>query len=259
MPTPTEVQLDAARVAYYLAIQDTLLRHLRDRAVIGFGRPVLIDPRPSSAGTDAQPSRQAILHIHDFADLDEAVRSGIVGFLLPGLTGLGMIGMQIRAGAGTGIDTVATATLSLAESMAQDGLATTAMTDGAGGIYLFAFEVGALRSPADAPPEPSRLTAARSHPTDLAAMAPEMVTTDRSDFAGRALIEPLTAGSAPPAPYSVVTATDPTGVIVPLTLDEVAAASAGMPLEIAFDDVPVRIREYGDLAAALSEATALPA
>ena len=143
VPPPTEVQLDAARVVYYLAIQDTLLRHLRDRAVIGFGRPVPIDPRPPSARTDAQPGRQAILHLHDLADLAEAVRSGIVGFLLPGLTGPDLIGMRISAGAGAGIDTVATATLSLAESMARDGLATTAMTDGAGGIYLFAFEVGA--------------------------------------------------------------------------------------------------------------------
>ncbi len=245
VPIPTDAQLADIRARYYLAVQDTVLEHLRDRDVIGFGA------RPPRDRSRPHVPEQVELHIHDRDDLREAIRSGVVGFLLPRLAGPGVLALRVSSGDGTGIDTVATAALSLAEAMERDGRAVTAMTDGAGGLYLFAFEIGR-------PLPRANLSAAGGYAAELASRAPEIATTCRSDASGRALLTALPTGSNAPAPYSL-TGTDPQSAAVPLTLDEVAAASAGMPLEIELGDVPRRIVDYGDLAAALSEATAPPA
>ncbi len=247
VPPPADSQSSAAIVEYYRSVESTLLGHLRHRVVIGFG---LDDVTAGRANASAHQRVQ--LHIADIDDLDEAVRSGIVGFLLPGLTGPQMVGLRVRPGAGSGIDTVATTALSLAESMARDGIAATALTDGADGLYLIGFGVG--------PVGPD--VAAEQYATALAGTAPEIATLNPVDFDGRALIIPLpdrqsaAPESGAPAPYSLVFLAGRLGVVAPLTLDEVAAASAGMPLEIDPSDVGDRIADYGDLAAALAEATA---
>ncbi len=241
MPTSAHIPSSATVLAYYRGVQGTLLTHVRGRSVFGFGR--------DSVGTPAADTgpHHVRLHIADAADIDEAVRSGIVGFRLPGLTGPGMVAMQVRPGDGSGIDTVATAALALAESMAQDGLAATVLTDGANGLYLIAVAVGPVPPWADAD----------HYARDLATRAPEIATTDALDVDGRALVESAAdAGPGLPAPYSLIAVGDGMGVVAPLTLDEVAAASAGMPLEIQAADVAGRILEYGDLAAAVGEATA---
>jgi bifunctional non-homologous end joining protein LigD len=50
------------------------------------------------------------------------------------------------------------------------------------------------------------------------------------------------------APYSLRAGDEP-GVSTPVTWDEVAAASAGMPLWFSMDEVRERIARHGDLAA----------
>ncbi|MET3803447.1 hypothetical protein ABIB25_000431 [Nakamurella sp. UYEF19] len=242
---------------YYQQVQDTVLVQLSGRGVAGFGR--------SPAG------HRVVLHITETQDLEEAVRSGVVSFWLTGLDAPGLALLRIRPGEGSEIDTVATATLSIATSMAHDGLASTAMTDGAGGLYLVAWAVGGMNAGAGAAGYAAALT--RS--------APELATDRRDDSDGRALIEVLSPDrEGLPSPYSLVAdhslAADRCltadraehdghldhehlGVVVPLTLDEVAAASAGMPLEIDPADVPARIAAYGDLAAAWAQATRGPA
>jgi DNA primase len=241
VPTPADLESAAVKADYYRVVRQTLLEHLRGREVLGFG------DRPTRGAAGAEPAHQVRLHINDGDDLDEAVRSGVIGFSLPALTGPGIAGFRLRAGSGTGIDTVATVALALAESLGRDGLTAVALTDGSGGLYLFGFEVGADQAAVG----PSAEDYARA----LAATAPEIATTDRGDIDGRALVEPLPVGLPAPAPYSLVRAGDPTGVVVPLTLDEIAAASAGMPLGIGLSDVADRLAEYGDLAAALIRAT----
>lgn len=208
----------------------------------GLGRDSVVD-RAEVAG---EPPT-VLLKIADLADLDEAIRSGITFFRLPGLTGAGLVSLHIRPGGGSGMDTVAATALALASSMSQDGIAATPMTDGAGGLYLIGFPVGPVKPAA----------VAVQYAEALAALAPEIATTDPADSGGRALVQPLPVpgGSAVPAPYSLVTSADGPGVAVPLTMDEVAAASAGMPMEVEPGDVLDRLSRYGDLAAALGQAS----
>jgi DNA primase len=245
VPTPADLEFAAVKAGYYRGVRHALLEHLRGREVLGFG------DRPAADSSEHPETHRVPLQINDVHDLDEAVRSGIIGFSLRALTGPGIAGFRIRAGVGTGIDTVATVTLALAQSLGRDGLAAVALTDGSDGLYLFGFHVGML--PAATSPS------AGDYASALASSAPEIATTDRADIDGRALVEPLPAGSPAPAPYSLVRADDPTGVVAPLTLDEIAAASAGMPLGIGLGDVADRLAEYGDLAAALIRATEPPA
>lgn len=218
----------AATVAYYRTVGSTLLAHLTGRPVIGLG------------GGSARPGHRGVaLHIEDRADLDEAVRSGIVSFLLPGWTGPDRLALQIRAGDDSGIDNVATTTLALMELMRADGVRTTPMLDGAGGMYLAG--IGADRP------------AAARYARELADRSPEIATTSVADDAGRALIEPLSPGSdGLPAPYSLVDGPLGLAVIAPLTRDEVAAATAGMPLDIELADMAERLRSRGDLALQLA-------
>lgn len=214
-------------VAYYGTVATTLLGHLAGREVLGFG-----------SGATASGHRGVTLHIADADDLDEAVRSGVVGFRLPGSTGPRRLALRIVAGEDSGIDTVATTALALMELMGSEGVPATAMLDGAGGLYL-------AGTGADAP------DAAR-YARALAESCPEIATTSRADTAGRAFMEPLpTDGDGIPAPYSLVEGPSGLAVIAPLTRDEVAAATAGMPLDIELTDIPERIRLRGDLAVEL--------
>lgn len=256
MSPAADAPLPATVVAYYRAVESTLLEHLRNRPVHGFGPPHETGPTDETGrggqGTESDP---VDLHIADLADLDEAIRSGITSFRLPGLTRPSFVSLHIRAGTGTGMDTVATAALALATAMTRDGHAATAVTDGAEGLYLIGFPVGPVDLSAVAP----------SYAAVLAGQAPEIATTDPADSDGRALIEPLpnARSRSIPSPYSLLALPGgPAGsfaVAAPLTMDEVAAASAGMPLEIGPVDIVDRLRLYGDLAAALSQVSSLPA
>lgn len=230
MPTtPTDHSEHTAAVAYYRSVGATLLRHLAGRAVIGLG-----------SGPVRPGHHRVALHVEGAADLDEAVRSGVVTFLLPGSTGADRLALRIRAGQDVGIDTVATTTLALMEMMRADGVRATAMLDGAGGLYLAG--LGAEQP------------AAARYARELADRAPEIATTSGADTAGRALIEPVRpGGDGIPAPYSLVEAAGGLAVVAPLTRDEVAAATAGMPLDIELADMADRLRARGDLALQLAE------
>ena len=231
MPTTAESPRHAdhsAVLAYYRTAGGTLLNHLAGRPVRGRG---------TGWGPAAGPV--VTLHIEDAADLDEAVRSGVVTFLLQATSRAAGLALHIRAGQDSGIDTVATTTLALMELMEADGVRATAMVDGAGGLLLVG--VGAQRS------------AAARYARELAERSPEMATTTETDSAGRALIEPLLSDSDDlPAPYSLVDGPAGLAVIAPLTRDEVAAATAGMPLDIDLADVLERLRTRGDLALGLT-------
>ena len=220
----------AAVIAYYRTVGSTLLDHLTGRPVLGHG--------------GSGQSRHGVeLHIEDAADLDEAVRSGVVGFELSDWTGPQRLALRIRAGDDSGIDNVATTTLALMELMLADGVRPTAMLDGAGGMYLAG--IGADGS------------AAAKYAQELADRSPEIATTSAADAAGRAWIEPLPpGGNGLPAPYSLVAGPLGLAVIAPLTRDEVAAATAGMPLDIEMADLPERLRSRGDLALQLALASA---
>ncbi|SDP43111.1 hypothetical protein SAMN04515671_4200 [Nakamurella panacisegetis] len=242
MPTPNRTPDQAAVATHYRAVGPTLLTHLIGRRVLGFGR---LDAEPTPADPFAE------LHIAEAADLTEAIRSGIISLRLPGLAAPGLVAFRIRPGADSGIDVVATAALALAEALARHGRAATTMTDGRDGLYLIGFGVG----PTDFG------GGAAGYARALAAGAPEVGTTDHADTAGRALLIPV-APDDPlglPAPYTLGSAGGDLGVIAPLTSDEVAAVTAGMPLDLRPTDLATRIAEYGDLAAGLAEVTGAPA
>ena len=198
VPTSSDDRLPEAVVAYYRGVETTLLAHLRGRQVQGWGRHSEAGRFDGAAGHQPtahhRTDHPVALHIADLEDLDEAIRSGITYFRLPGLTARGLVSLRVRPGEGSGIDTVATAALALATSMSKDGFAATAMTDGADGLYLIGFAVG--------PVQPS--AGAARYASELAALAPEIATTDPADSDGRALVQPLpTAGEdTTPAPYS---------------------------------------------------------
>ena len=234
VPTSTDSWSSAAILEYYRSVESTLLVHLCGRRVIGSGA------QRSARVADHAPGVE--LHIADLDDLDEAVRSGIVGFALPDLVEPLVVTLRVRVGDGSEVDTVATCVLALTTAMLRDGLSCTVLTDGVDGLLLIGAGAG---RPA--------VQAAR-YAADLAAAAPEIATTDATDVDGRALLEPGggPASAPPPAPYSLVALRDRIGVVVPITLDEVAAVSAGMPLDFTPRDVAARIAMHGDLAAVLS-------
>lgn len=263
--------------AYYRAVGPTLLAHLVGRPVTGLGagptrrgpsdQPAVGSRAEVTAGLDGSSGpdgpgpgvplpRGVALHIADAADLDEAVRSGVVSFALPDWTGPHRLALHLRAGEDSGIDIVATAALALMEAMQADGVQVTALLDGAGGMYLAG--TGAAHQ------------AAGRYARELADRSPEMATTSVADTAGRALVQPLSpGGDSLPAPYSLVmtpeamvgtgrspdataapsmAAGEALAVIAPLSDDEVAAATAGMPLEIDMAELVERIPTRGDLA-----------
>lgn len=250
--TSTPEAEHAAVVAYYRAIGPTLLVHLSGRAVTGFGAASAADPgdEPHPTG-DAGPGasdpsapaagrrRGVALHLADATDLDEAVRSGVVGFRLPDWPGGDRFALHVRAGEESGIDVVATTGLALMELLWGVGAQVTAMLDGSGGMFLAG--VGAAQR------------VATRTAGELAERSPEIATTSDADTAGRALVVPLPPGDGGlPAPYSLLSGPDGLAVVVPLTQDEVAAATAGMPLEMDLADVVERVRTRGDLALQLA-------
>ncbi len=244
-----------AVIAYYHAVGAVLLDHLRDRVVFGLG-----DPPTAGAEVLPIPERAARLHIGDRADLTEAVRSGVNGFALPGLVGPGMLPFHVTPGAGSGIDTVATAALSLLESMARDRVAAWALTDGGEGMFVLGVAPlgrtgsGTARGAADGHGR------AAGYAHALAVAAPEIATSDPADAQGRALVlVPAAGGLGIPAPYSLVRRGEGLGVVAPLAPDDVAAVTAGMPLDIEPEGMAGRVAAHGDLAARLATATRIEA
>jgi len=62
------------------------------------------------------------------------------------------------------------------------------------------------------------------------------------------LVSVLTGADPVPAPYSLVDVPDGTSVVLPLHVDDIAAAAAGMPLEFEPADAAARLADRGDLA-----------
>jgi DNA primase len=155
--------------------------------------------------------------------------------------------VRIRPGEDCGLDTVATAGQALMELIRAAGGRMTAMLDGAGGLYL--------AGRGDGRPDgrgAGSLRAAR-FAGELADRSPEIATTSGTDTAGRAYLEPLRAGGdGMPSPYSLVHGPNGLAVIAPLSWDEVAAVTAGMPLEIGPAEVDERLCGGGDLARELT-------
>jgi hypothetical protein len=169
--------------------------------------------------------------------------------------------LHVVAGEGTGISTAATAALALCESITRDHLTAVVITDGRDGLYVIGVAAGA-GSPG---PAPDGWLAASGYAEELARRAPEIATVDPRQADGRALVDasPSWPGNLIPIPYSLVPA-DPAsgggyGAVIPLDLDEVAAVTAGMPLDPRPLDVTGRLAARGDLAAGLLGPGAGPA
>ncbi len=163
----------------------------------------------------------------------------------------------IRPGSGADIAVAATAALALSEDPEGAGARWVPMSDGADGLVLVAvWPPAGAGEPAHgaAPPDAAAFAAAAAR--RLARRAPEIATTDPDAADGRAFIDarPSGPGGTIPVPYSLV----PPGTdhaVVPLTLDELAAITAGMPADFEAGDLPDRLALHGDLAGPLVTGT----
>ncbi|RIJ70264.1 hypothetical protein D1871_19305 [Nakamurella silvestris] len=174
------------------------------------------------------------------------VDTGVGGFAVPphrlddAPDSVDRLVVHLRTGEGADIATAAMAAQAVAEHLATDGVTAVATTDGADGFILLAA----------VPSQP--LDRARSQvdliARALAARAPEIATTAAGESQGRVYVD--TSATDPtvftPIPYSLVPG-DGAGVVMPVTLDEVSAASAGMPLDPEPGDVADRLAVWADL------------
>ncbi len=234
---------------YYRRIGPVLVAHLAGREVHATldepsvrAEPLALEPVPSTT--------QELL----------ALLTRGLGQLLIGTTD--RIALHLIPGEGSDIATAASAALQLAEQCLADGLAPVALTDGGDGLWLMA-RVGG----------DTAVTAGR-YAHLLTDRAPELATADPAQADGRSLLQayPGPAGTLVPVPYTLLpdTASPDAGhagaarfdaagpaairAVIPLHLDEIAAMAAGMPAELTADDVPGRLADRGDLAAALLDA-----
>lgn len=205
---------------YYRQIGETLARHLTGRRIHAGGwtsgqRPLPVAPSSSP-------------------DIMAAVDGGARWFSWEVVGGV-PASVGVSAGDGADIATAATAALALIEALEAAGGTAVPASDGQGGLLVFATGVADLQPIAAA----------------LAVRAPEIATTDAGSTDGRAWLATSAPGSLVPAPYSLVDSADGTGVVLPLTADELAAVTAGMPLDPDCGDVADRLALHGDLAAPL--------
>ena len=232
--------------SYYAGIGDALIRHAT-------GRPVTV--------TAASGSILGVERILTTRDLDDVARRGGVSLsaALPDAPPMSPIrcALHVVAGEGTGISTAATAALALCESIARDHLTAVVITDGHDGLYVLGIAAGVAAGAGSPGPAPDGWLAASGYAEELARRAPEIATVDPRQADGRALVDasPSWPGNLIPIPYSLVPA-DPAsgggyGAVIPLDLDEVAAVTAGMPLDPRPLDVTGRLAARGDLAAGL--------
>lgn len=254
--------------AYYAAVADALIPHVA-------GRPVTV-------GT-ADGSPLGVEFIDTADDLDYLLARGAVTLattlpdppstpVMPAARTVAWCTLHVASGAGTGIATAATAALALCQAMNSDGLTAVVTTDGGEGLYVRAIGSGTrrrsrwshgsrtadiARTGVDGPWE-----IASGYAEELARHAPEIATVDPRQADGRALIDasPSWPGNITPVPYSLVAvAPDAAGTdrrvegrcVVPLDLDELAATTAGMPMDPGPQDVVARLAAKGDLAIAL--------
>lgn len=209
-------------LAHYRGVAAAMVPHLRGRSV-------------SAAGT--HPPRGVLLP--GVEELLEAVAEGARWFTLAdGPLSAAARTIHLVPGEGADIATAATAALALLEQLALQDQRAVVLTDGAGGLHLTV--VSSLTEPD-----------LRQLASDLAARSPELATQDAAQDDGRVLL--LAGVPAVPVPYSLVDSEHETGVVVPLTADEVAATTAGMPLDPEPADASRRLAALGDLAAVLAE------
>jgi hypothetical protein len=210
--------LDAGAIAaHYRSVADPVAHHLAGRPVISAGWSV--------TGPAAVTTTTA---------LAEAVDAGCRWFAVPAQAWRPWSLVRLVPGPGADSATTATVALALLETVpGGDGIA---IGDGADGMVV------AL--PAGVPAE--------STMDDLAARAPELATVLAGQDAGRVLVRELTGSDPVPVPYSLIDLPDGTGVVLPLHVDEIAAAAAGMPLEFEPEDAARRLAARGDLAERLA-------
>ncbi len=210
--------LDTGAIAeHYRSVAETVARHLAGRPVISAGWSV------------TGPTAVATVNA-----LTDAVDDGCRWFAVPAEAWRPWSLVRLVPGPGADSATTATVALALLETVpGGDGVA---IGDGADGMVV------AL--PGGVP--------ARTTMDDLAARAPELATVDAGQDAGRVLIRELTGSDPFPVPYSLIDLPDGTGVVIPLHVDEIAAAAAGMPLEFEPDDAAQRLAARGDLAERLA-------
>jgi DNA primase len=219
---------------YYREHADVVAAQLAGREVAGF------------------PPGAEVGRIETGVEVLAATTRGIGGFLITPRSpagGVDRILIQLTPGAGTDVAVAATVALALGDAIAADGLAAllrvervVTMLDGTGGLQLLL-----PCAPQDAAAARERLDARIA---EYVAETPELATTDPDQGDGGVLVS--TAASDPTvfswAPYSLVPGAWP-GVVMPLHRDDIAAASAGMPLEIEPEDVADRLLLRGDLLA----------
>jgi DNA primase len=212
--------IDQAVQDYFRAVAAEVLAHLSGRPAVCLGADGVMDaPVPRSA-----------------SDLLRVVAGGGLGFAAAWPD---RVALQLVPGAGADIATAATAALALAEQLASDGLRPVPLTDGTGGLLLMARTVG------------DRAAAAARYAAVLTGSAPELATADPEQADGRSLVIVPDPADPLPVPYSLIGTPQGPQPVTPLHLDEIAAITAGMPADITADDVPHRIAQRGDLAAAL--------
>lgn len=181
------------------------------------------------------------------AELLAVTESGVGGFrITPSRHGSGDVDrmlIDLTPGDGADVATAATVALELGDRLQLAGRRAVAMVDGQGGMQLLI------------PCAPMLGHVARAELAVTlavyAAECPELATLDPALAAGRVLLATTGTDTATTswAPYSLVPGGWP-GVVTPIDRDDVAAASAGMPLEIEPEDVADRLRLRGDLLAA---------
>lgn len=213
-------ELDQPAVAeYYRSIGSTLAVHLVGRRIHAGGW---------TAGQQAmrrQPQSPD--------DITAAVEAGARWFAWESAGEVASV--QLTPGDGADLATAATAALALIESIRAAGGTAVPATDGQGGLLVYVTGLVAL----------DPLLA------ELADRAPEIATLDGGRSDGRVWLAVAAGGSLVPAPYSLVDSTDGTGMVMPLSVDEVAAVTAGMPLDPGPAEVAGRLATLGDLAAPL--------
>lgn len=143
--------------------------------------------------------------------------------------------LRVTAGTGADIATAATAALAIIETLEHAGVLVVPAVENAVGLLLY------LR------PATHQWGSAAA----LAERAPEIATVDPAAGDGRALLVGLDPGAPIPLPYSLVDGPDGITAVMPVTVDEIAAMTAGMPVDPAPEVVLGRLEAEGDLAAGL--------
>lgn len=212
---------DPAVAAYYRGVAGVLAPYLAGRTVHAGGWPV-------EAGRDLDGSTA------DTATVVAAIEAGVRWFGWPA-GGSCPDCVRITAGAGADIANAATAGLVLVQEIVDRGGIAVPAADGQQGLLVYVLGRPDLQ-------EPVALIAER---------APELATLDPAEADGRAWLSVFPAGALVPLPYSLVDSADGTGAVLPLTVDELAAITAGMPLDPHPDDAADRLSIFGDPAEAL--------